>query len=166
MCKLHPMAYGLSVKKELLNEIHHASNSHKKLMRRLQHLIDNLPISIDQFPSDLNQTDFAEWFLSRSLQFKRYPHLKENLMRMENIYRELYYTYQTIYTLYAHKRRKSSWIGTILYGENRFFSSKETETARQTYHRFEALSRELLQLTDQFEAHLAIQPNEDLLIFI
>lgn len=166
MCKLHPMAYGLSIKKELLNEIHHASSSHKKLTRRLEHLIDNLPISIEQFPSDLNHTGFAEWFFSRSIQFKKYPQMKENLTQMENIYRELRYTYQTIYTLYAHKRRKLSWVGTFLYGKNGLFSSKERETARQTYRQFEALSRELLKLTDRFEAHLAIQPNENLLIFI
>lgn len=165
MCKPNYMNYGLIIKQELLNEMHCATTSHKRLNRRMNHLVNNLPIDLKTMPADLDNSEFGVWFLGRSLQFKKFPELQNYIIKIELLYKELHPMYQQIFSIYS-KEKKSSYLKTLLDINSSSVAKKDQKKGRQLLKHFEQLSNSMLIALDTLERNIAIHSNEKLLAFI
>lgn len=165
MCKPNYMNYSLVVKHELLNEMHCATTSHKRLNRRIKHMVHNLPIDLETMPADLDHSEFSVWFIGRSLQFKKFPELQNYIIKIELLYKELHPIYQQIFSIYS-KEKKSSYLKTLLDINVSSVGKKDQKKGQQLFKHFEQLSDAMLISLDTLERNIAIHSHEKLLAFI
>ncbi|MDD2830039.1 MAG: hypothetical protein PHW18_10735 [Sulfuricurvum sp.] len=165
MCKPQFTNYGLIIKQQLLNEMHCATTAHKRLNRRIKHMADNLPVDVTTIPQDLNNSEFSKWFFGRSVQFKKFPELKKYVLNIELFYNELQPIYQEIHSTYT-KEIKSSYLKTLLGLNPSVITKKDQQKIQQLFSRFEQLSDSIITALNTLEGHIAIHPNEKLLVFI
>ncbi|MDD5052496.1 MAG: hypothetical protein PHO27_07175 [Sulfuricurvum sp.] len=161
MCKPNFLSYGLIIKKQLLNEMHDASVSHRRFARQIDHLVHGLPINVKTLPATLNESVFSEWYYGRFIQLKKFTRLQKYTRNIQEIYKELDVVYQTIHSIYT-TQPKNTWIHSVM---NQQARSKEYKNLQQHYSHFETLSKELLLQLNMLENMLAIQPIEEHLLY-
>ena len=165
MSKPQYLNYGLTLKKQVLNEAHNASLAHTRLVRRIEHLVENLPVDIKTIPMDFSHSEFSQWFASRSMKFKKIPQLRDYVTKIEYLTHQLEVMYENIYLIYAQKKARQ-WFRPLLTLAYQRVSSTQHGYAQHTFENFTTLSDELIEVLNKLENHLAIQPNENLLILL
>lgn len=162
MSDLNFAHYGIMIKKQMLNDTHRAKIAHKRWLRRVQHLVENLPVDINTLPVDAKKSEFAQWFYTSGIKCKQIPQLEYYVSLIDFLYNEMHKSYLKIHTLYTAESN-SSKLSMLFSPSKRKISAKELRIAQFYLNDIENLSSELLKFIDLFERHLAIQANENLI---
>lgn len=165
MSKPQSMVYGIELKKQLLNETHQAKIAHKRWIRKVNHLVNNLPVDIQEIPIDLSQSQFAQWLYNSGMKCKKIPQLENYITLIDFLYTELHNSYLKIHPIYCSNRRVPRLINILTLTHNKV-SDKQLRIARFYLNDIESLSKELFVFLDLFERTLAVQANERLLILL
>ncbi len=165
MSDLNFANYSVMLKKRMLNDTHNAKIAHKRWLRRLNHLVDNLPVDIKTLPTDARKTEFGQWFYNNAIKCNQIPQLKYYVTLIDFLYREMHTSYLKIHSLYSSNSITSKLLKT-LHPSQPQISTKQLKIAQFYRNDIESLSKELLTFLDEFEKHLAIQPNEGLIKLI
>ena len=165
MSDLNFTNYGVMIKKQMLNDTHRAKIAHKRWLRRVQHLVDNLPVDIKTLPIDAKKSEFAQWFYTNGIKCKQIPQLEYYVSLIDFLYNEMHKSYLKIHALYTADNNHSK-LATLFTPSKRKMSTKQHKIAQFYLNDIENLSSELFKFIDLFERHLAIQANENLIAVI
>ncbi len=165
MSKPQSILYGIELKKQLLNETHNAMIAHKRWMRKVNHLVDNLPVDMHELPIDLSKSQFAQWLYTSGMKCKNIPQLENYISLIDFLYTELHNSYLKIYAIYYTDNKLPRLINILTLSHEKV-SAKQLKIARFYLNDIETLSKELCIFLDLFERTLAIQANEKLLILL
>lgn len=165
MSDLNFANYGVMIKKQMLNDMHRAKIAHKRWLRRVKHLVDNLPVDIKTLPVDAKKSEFAQWFYTSGIKCKQIPQLEYYVSLIDFLYSEMHTSYLKIHSLYTADTNSSKLVN-ILIPSKRKLSAKQLRIAQFYLNDIENLSNELFKFIDLFERHLAIQANENLIAVI
>jgi hypothetical protein len=165
MSKPKSIIYGIEIKKQLLNETHNANVAHRRWIRKINYLVDNLPVDIQELPIDLSKSEFAQWLYTSGIKCKKIPELEYYISLIEFLHTEIHNSYLKIHTIYYAHNKPPRLINMLTLSHKKV-SEKQLKIARFYLNDIEALSKELFTFLDQFERHLAIQANEKLLTLL
>ncbi len=165
MSKPQSILYGIELKKHFLNETHQAKIAHKRWIRKVNHLVDNLPINIQELPTDLSQSQFAQWLYTTGMKCCKIPQLEYYISLIDFLYTEVHSSYLKIHAIY-YTNNKPPRLKNILMLSHEKVSAKQLKIARFYLNDIETLSKELFIFIDLLEQTLAIQANEKLLTLI
>lgn len=156
--------YALTIKKQLLNEISQTTNAIQRLVRKVDHLSHGLPIDIHTLPEDFNSCDFSDWYSVRMAQFKRFTKLQDLIKEVNKHYDIMHQLYIDIYALHKHKPK--STLMNMFLGCTVQKSADKREIMLENFRLFQASAKRFVICMNELERHLAIQPNDELLLFI
>lgn len=165
LSKPHYITYGIELKKQILNETHSAKMAHKRWVRRVNHLVNNLPVDIQTIPIDSKKSQFGVWLYSSGMKCKKIPQLTDYIHQIEYLHIQLHHKYQKVHTIYSSGLNRS-WLMSMLIPSRNVISLQKQKTAQRYFNDIEKLSHALLTLLDLFERHLAIQANAILLTLL
>lgn len=153
--------YGVILKKQMLNETHNARKAHTQWLRKVNHLVSNLPVDINTLPTDLTKTPFGQWLHSSGMKYKQIAQLEYYISLIDFLYSEIHTSYLKIHTIYSTDT-KLSRLKKILIPAHKKVSGRKLEIAQFYMNDIKNLSEELLIFLNYFEKYLAIQDNEEL----
>ena len=138
-------------KANILQELGKAKISHKRWVKRADHLISGLPVDKEFIPLEATSCGFGRWLYSQGTQLRMIEATKYIIEEIEHHHDDLHDTYGEIYKLYYMMPENRSFLTKIFTFNSKKVSEKEKELAKKYFSQLKNSSEELLTLLDKLE---------------
>lgn len=136
---------------DILQEITQARISHKRWVKRADHLISGLPVDKEFIPLDATSCGFGMWLYSQGTQLRTFEATRYIVQEIEEHHDDLHDTYGKIYNLYFIVPENRSILSQVWTFNSKKIRPNEAEEAKKYFKLLERSSNELLMVLDRLE---------------
>jgi len=149
-------------KEILLQHIKKAKKSHLLWLKRVRHLIQELPISEEMIPLNPKECDFGRWLYSEGIKFNSLPSTSKIILEIINIHELIHDIYFDIYEIYFIETKQTG-IFKKLHFTDKQINKDRYATAVECFLELEDASNNLIGYMDAFEKSI-LSASENLLL--
>jgi hypothetical protein len=140
---------------DILDHIKSARHAHQKWVESARALVSDITVEKNDIPVKHTECHFGRWFYSEGVKLAQLDKLNY-IEQIDKKHQELHEEYKKIYNIYfAHDDR--SFFGKLFNTKPTIFYSDE-QLAKRSFQNLQEISKDLLNLLELLEKHIALLP--------